>query len=525
MILEKCPTTKIANDYINRRIIKEIPELDLSKHDKFLSLKSYIFNKPQVFYMQKAYKFYLAFLNNLKKENKIELVGFLVENEKGFDQCLKNLNEINNIDIHDCILPDDNIELIRIIDNKIHFNYLRLIEGTLYKLILLVATFYRIKRGKSTTGLKLYNCIEELSESEFSFINDHYSNTIRNGIAHNGVTYKEGSIIYKGQKGKPIELSTESIIKYFDKMVDTCNGLALGLKVFIIQNREFFVDNSIRIPNQFLIDEIKAQANAPRWEVVDCLENTILNNKKQLNIYTNNSLLGMDEVNYFAFRTAVIAEYYASGYDRYFFSLKSKYSLPGWAAFNGLILKNGRLKSKEIPVGYENVLEDKLLYFKPRINIPKRIRKLIDFKVIVQNSFKYQFKDIKEENFGARIKLELRDAKPFYRDFNLINNDPSIVLSGGDTEKQIEFIRKKTKKIIRFTKRKSRPFLKYWIHRLFPTRYIRVTVYDHNMRKRQLRGSGLTKNLICSISVNKSKKIENIVLHPYRAFTPCPTSN
>ena len=106
----------------------------------------------------------------------------------------------------------------------------------------------------------------------------------------------------------------------FDDLLDICNGFSLALKIFIITNRDFFQNHNLKIPKHFLLQELKAQANAPNWEIVDCLENEVMG-RKQLNIFTKNALLEYQEVNYYAFRTAVLAEYFSSGFDRYFFLL------------------------------------------------------------------------------------------------------------------------------------------------------------------------------------------------------------
>lgn len=66
------------------------------------------------------------------------------------------------------------------------------------------------------------------------------------------------------------------------------------------------------------------------------------------------------------------------------------------------------------------------------------------------------------------------------------------------------------KKIVSYSIKKSKKRLKYRIFRFLPISYIRITIYEKDLRKRQLRSSGLIVNLVCSITVNNSKKIKNI---------------
>ena len=407
MVLEECPTTKTVNRFWNEKILENFPVLLNASDAKFLSLKEYITDRPQKFYNKQVYKDYLNFVTKFKNENPKNLSEILHASEYELNIAIKSLNDINEEKNHDVFVPDNNIETIQFIENNIHFNYLKLIEAVYHKFILLIAIENRVQRNKPTEGLDIFNCVEEIQKTDFQYITECYNNTIRNGIAHGGITYKESDTVYKGKKGKAYEITTKEIIRKFDDLLDICNGLALALKVFIIINRDFFQSNNLLIPKQFLIQELKAQSNAPRWKVVDCLENVIMDNKKQLNIFTENSLLGLEEVNYYAFRTAVIAEYFASGYDRYFFSLKSKYSLPGWAGFDGAILKRERKKNTDDLTGYTGVLEDNLLFFIPKIKIPKFVRKIINISLIAKSNFWIDYHANTNHRFKRNYEIEL----------------------------------------------------------------------------------------------------------------------
>lgn len=510
MVLEECPTTRTVNEYWKEKILENFPILTSAVDTKFLSLKEYITERPQKFYNKQTYQDFLTFLTDIKIQNPNWLVDIYKVSEHDLNIALKSLNEINEKKIHDNFVPDNNIEVIRFIENHIHFNYLKLIEAIYHKFIRFVALNCRLQRSKPIDGLDIFNCIEEVQSTEFEHTTFFYNHTIRNGIAHGGITFKESDTIYKGKKGKPYEIRTKDIIRMFDDLLDVCNGFALALKVFMILNKDFFHIKNLITPKQFLIQELKAQSNAPKWKVVDCLENVIMGGKKQLNIFTENSLLDLEEVNYYAFRTAVIAEYFASGYDRYFFSLKSTYSLPGWAGYDGKILKRERQNNNNDLNGYKGVLEENLLYFKPKIQLPKFIRKVINLSIIAKSNFLIDYHKSTNYIFKKNYNLELRETKPFRRKFSIIINDPSLYITAEYTEQIISIIRKDYKKIVRYAIRKSKKELNSKFLRILPTIYIRVTIYDTDLRKRKLRGSGLIDSLVCSITVNKSKRIKNI---------------
>lgn len=507
MVLEDCPTTKTINNYWNEKILYSFPVLKDAPDSKYLSLKEYIHERPQKFYSLKAFEEYLSFIDSSPVKNSAWFKKLYLEIEHDLNIAIKSLNDVNSIDIHDIFTPDNDIENIRFIDNHIHFNYLKLIEAVYHKFLLFIAYNQRLQRNKPTDGLDIYNCIEEVKTSKFAFLTDCYDNTIRNGIAHGGITYKDFDTVYKDKKGKLVQIRTKEIITIFDNLLDICNGLSLAFKIFIILNREYFQINNLGIPKQFLIQELKAQANAPKWEVIDCLENEIVNGRKQFNIFTKNQLIEHQEVNYYAFRTAVLAEYFARGFDRYFFSLESKYSLPGWAAYDGTILKRERLRNSNDLEGYQGVLEDNMLFFISRIKLPRSIKKIVRFLRLAKTIMPLEYD--KNTNYIFKRKYELRETKPFRRGVSIIINDPSVCILPEFSDNIIDLVRNDFKKITKYAIRESKKKLGFW-NRFLRTKYIRVTLYDTDLRKRKLRGSGLIDSLVCSITINRSKKIKNI---------------
>jgi hypothetical protein len=507
MVLENCPTTRHVNEYWEKEIKKKFPALEGDGKKYILSIKDYITLRPQKLFNENVYHRYLNFLNTyITKES--EFIVAYKEIEHDINIALKTLYEVNNHDYHEKLVPTDSIQVLSFIEKNIHYNYLNLTESVFHKFIKLIAIQERQKRSKPISGLDIYNCVEELAKSDFNFITSGYNNTMRNGIAHGWIVYKEREIKYKGKRGSPVEFETSKVIRMFDEMLDVCNGLCLALEVFYILNKEKFSHLDLSIPKQLLIQELRAQTNAPRWQVIDCLESEIIGDKKQLNVFTKNSLRALDEVNYYTFRTAVFAEYFAPGYDRYFFSLDSKFSFNGFGGYDGKILRTQRLKGNDDLVGYTGVLEGNLLYFKPNFELPRWLRKINTLASIFKSMYKITIHE--HTNYYFKKRYEIRDVKAHTRNFKIIINDPSIHILLEEPEEIINFIRTKQKKLINQTIRKSKATLKKPFVYFMGTEYIRITLYDRDMRQRQFRGSGLIESLICSIEVNKSRKIKTI---------------
>lgn len=508
MVLSDCPLTKELNNYWNRKLHIHFPILAKTPDVMCLSLKEYLTDIPQKLYDIRIYKDYYSFLISLKTQSPNILIDFFKEYTHDLNITIKTLNTINLLDIHDCkIVQRNQIDTIQYIENNIHYNYQQLTESVFHKFILLIAINERISRNKPTDGLDIYNCIEELKSSSFDFITDCYNNVVRNGIAHGDFSYTCQGIVYKGKKGAPYTTSEKEIISLFDRMIDCCNGFALAFKLFLITNQDFVNNNHFPLPKSFLIQELKSQVNAPRWEVVDCLESYTIDNKKQLNIFTKNSLFDIVSANYFAFRTVVFAEYFAPKYDRYFVSLESKHSLPGWAAYSGEILRNGRkINSLE---GYQNVLENGMLFFVPSIKFPKFIISILNFYTIIKNNWRFIFLPSKQN--VIKSDFIIRDTVIHRRNTYLIINDARVYISS-DYSDEIEYtIRKKYKDIVKYTiKQSKKEFNKFSFNQLLQVKSLRVFLYESDMRKRNYQSVGLKDNLICTISINKSRKIKEI---------------
>lgn len=505
MILEDCILTKDSNKYWNLLIAERFPILLESDNIKYLSLKDYITEIPHKFYNHKLYEEYYSFLASLSQNTSKLLSDFFIYEAHRLNIAFETLNKINKQPIHDKIINiSDELEVIRFIENEIHYNYLQLIECVFYPFILLIAKHHRSQRGKSFDGLDVYNCTEELNATTFNYLKDCYNNTIRNGIAHGDFTYTSRGITYKGKKGVAYSIYREEIILLFDEMVDYCNAMALAIRCFLITHHDYCHNNGLKSPKSILIHELKAQANTPQWEVIDCLESSTINDMKQLSIFGYSKLLNLESVNYYALRTAILAEYFAPGYDRYFISFQSKYSnLPGWGAYLGNILKEGRIKNSL--EAYQGVLDGNLLFFIPKWNLPKFIIKAYPIGLLFKENRKL-WKCKQQQKFVVRETNIHRKPQQY-----LCINDARVYLSTEDIEDVKSFIYSKYQEIIssviKFSKKN---FGRFSLNKLLPVRYIRICVYDSDMRLRQYHKTGLKDSLICTVGINTTKRIKNI---------------
>ncbi|MDY6970436.1 MAG: hypothetical protein SVR08_17545, partial [Spirochaetota bacterium] len=345
-----------------RRAILHNNFSSLSKcnHDNYLSIYKYLEDTPEKFYSKEAYSTYNAFLNQCSKTPLIELLN---ENQNEINKSLHLLEEINRYQWHDDIIDNDEYGLLRFCDITLNPTYLKIVEGVFYPLIYIPAFFSRISRGKPTEGLDIYNSVEEIKKSSFSNLCDFYNHTIRNGIAHGGAIYKQNEIIYKGKKGSPETVSVRNLIELIDNFLDLCNGIALSIKEYFLTS----LDDALKIPHQIMVEELQAQTEAPWWHIEGCLISEI-NIKPQLMIYAIPNTKDYFKVQYSAYLTGVLSEQLAPFFDRYFISIRSPKSMPGWAAFDGQKLRKIREKCPTSFNDYEGVCD--LVFYVPKGKLP-----------------------------------------------------------------------------------------------------------------------------------------------------------
>ncbi len=505
MVLEDCIVTKESNHYWTQLIAERFPVLQNSSNMKYLSLKEYLTEIPHKFYNQRLFEEYYSFLNSLSNNTSKSLSELFNTEAHKLNIAFETLNEINKLPIHDKVINiSKELEVIRFIENDIHYNYLQLIECTFYPFILFIAKHNRKQRNKSFDGLDVYNCIEELHSTSFEYLKNCYNNTIRNGIAHGDFTYTSTGITYKGKKGEPYSTYREEVILLFDDMVDYCNAMALAIKCFMITHHDYCHNNGFKSPKSNLIHELKAQANTPQWKVIDCLESSTINNMKQLSIFAYNKLFNLEGVNYYALRTAIIAEYFAPGYDRYFISFQSKHSnLSGWGGYLGDILKTGRNKGSLD--AYKGVIDGNLLFFIPKFNLPKFIIKLYTIQLLFKENLNL-LKCKKQHKFIIR-ETNIHRKPHLY----LCINDARVYLNAKDINDIKSSIYSKYQEIINSVIKSSKKnFRRFSLNKILPVRYIRICIYDSDMRLRRFHKTGLNNSLICTIGINSTKRIRDI---------------
>lgn len=496
------PLTRAQNASDRQGLINLFPVLSDAHDDQFLALRPYLVNRPQKFFSQDAFRSLLSWLQHRHAADPRGLRQYLNENVGAISSSLLFLKEINAQPLHDDVIKaSDDYETLRFIDRYLHPTYLRLTEGVLTPIARLPAHFSRLDRSAPTDGLDIYNIDEELKQAPIGVITAPYDNTVRNGIGHGGITYLQQSIRYQGKRGGPESKSIFEVIRLFDDMVDTCNGLAAALKTFFILHR----DDGYELPQELLLQELHEETKTPWWRVEGCIQSEIAN-KPQLLIYVRPSTRMYGKVFYSTIQTGIFAEYFAPGFDRYFLSLRSPQGWVGWAGFDGKKMRELRQAGASDLEEYKGIVEGDLVFYSPA-KVPDAFGK-IDSLI---KSFKTTLPP-GVENLRKQLgipKIAPRHVEKVHRNAwgSVLNG--SVIVEDCNPEKTAMVIRKYKKRIIRKALKSARQ--KTGWQRLasqLPLGYARIAVFSKDYRQRRLASFGLDKDLICTIELQRIGRIQ-----------------
>ena len=485
-----------------KELLSVFPMLHATEDTQFISLWKYLETRPQRFFSTDTFQMFLDKLIELDREHKDALFQLLDEHNAQINNAYRHVNEICAFDWHDeQVRSRDNYGRLVFIDQDLHSAYLRLAEAVFRPLLRIVAHFSRLDRGKSVEDLDLYQIVQELESTNFRSVLSPYDHLMRNGIAHGGVIYSADSVIYEDKKGNRQELDNYRIIRKFDDLLDVCNGLLLAFSIFIFTRK----DDRYRLPVNLLIEELRAETKTPYWEVDGCLPSTQINGT-QLIIYARINTMDERKVNFSLFQTAIMVEKIAPGYDRYFFSLRSEKHLPGFAAFDGGRLAEHRVKNSQLDQ-YGDVLEDNLLFFVPKLHLPRILKKVETLWLSYKIHKPSIASDIRQQL--GWINVDVRNTEIHRNAWGVVlNADVVIAREVGIVDQRL--IKRSCRRVVKKALKEARGKLSFLnVCRYLPLGFCRISVYQRDYRARRLSGFGLGTDLICTVQVQRIRRIKS----------------
>jgi hypothetical protein len=412
------------------------------------------------------------------------------------------LEEVNALDWHDHMNEKGDYELIRFIDQQIHPTYLRLIEGVLGPLLRPVAYFSRIDRNRGTEGLDVWAVIQEVSRTALSEMARSYKHIVRNGIAHGGITFLQNEIRYHDKRGNEEKYGDTEIIRICDDLLDHCNGMALAYKVFFLTH----YNSGYNLPSQLSLEELREETKAPWWNIEGSAHSEITG-QKQLIIYSRANTRDYGKVQYSAFQSGVLAELFSPGYDRYFFSIRSDLALPGWAGFDGVKLSELRRKGNAQIIDYRGVLENDLVFYVPRIKLPRFLARLHTISQVFRLKWPLAAADFRKQL--GRPTIFARNAAVHRNGWGCVLNG-AVVVSGCDVTLDQDMIRKSCRRIVQTALRHARRKGGYTrVARYLPIGFARISVFRKDYRRSRLNNFGIEQDLVGTVQLQRIRRIRS----------------
>ncbi|MBN1460588.1 MAG: hypothetical protein JXA57_13725 [Armatimonadetes bacterium] len=498
-----CPLTRLRDAADRASLTALFPDISGSASPYFLALRPHLEQCPTRFFDRAAHQLMLDWLKRRYSAQPNELAQYLATATAHLGRAMRFLRQINAENWHDLQLPlGDDTEMLRFIDTHVHPGYLRLVEGILAPLVHPMAYFERIDRNKGLDGLDVYNLVQDLSTTTMAPCVTAYHHIVRNGIAHSGIAYAPGEIRYHDRKGGEATLSPQEVVRLCDDMLDICNGLASALKVFLLVRR----DTQCRLPLELLVEELIEETRTPWWRIEGCLESRTIDGT-QLIVYARPNTRDYPKVQVASVQSAVLAEFLAPGYGRYFISLRTPKALAGWAAFSGRELRRIRESSVFDLARIASAMEPPGVFYVPRPGIPRLLGRIETLLLSIRLHWPLAARQIPGNLSIPRIVC--RYAQMHRNGWGYVLNG-AVFIEGLTAMAAAETIRANKRRIVRNAAKQARA-AQSWLSlvRYLCLGYARISVFSRDHRTRRLSDSGLAPELVCTVQIQRIRRIRS----------------
>lgn len=503
--LEKHPVFEKIYEQRRQAVLKHLCSFLSSNGQYNLSFWPYIDNYPIQFYSQEVAKLSFESLNKMLASDKGRVLEIFRETLPEFELAFRVLNEVNLEKGHDELIPSAYEEKIGFIDQFINYNYLRLVEGVLSKFLRPFAIHLRLSRQAHTEGMDIYQIVEELKKSHLLPLVAGYDHIIRNGIGHSHVTYRNQDIIYKDKKGSSQTIAGTKMISLFDDLLDICNGLALTFHAFLLSNRDFFEAEGLTLPKSLMFKIAAEELNSTFWQTSLVMDSITYDNRTQLMVSLQNELISDISVRFYVFRTFYHIQKILPGFDRYFLSLRSKYSKieTGWSVLNGNQYRHFLENKKTPEEAIAESIEDKTIFFIKKFPFSTLFAKLHARWLAYSINWRIFRQELLRRKRGFSLNFRVIS---FHRNRWGMTFKAALVLDSDRGAK--DCMAQHYYEILKLTRkhiRKQIPFYSFW--KYLPVSLFMVDIFSRNFRKRTLENSGLIPEFIGRLLIKKGQGI------------------
>jgi hypothetical protein len=485
-----------------KRLRARFPDLNSAPGPYYLSLRRYLDSRPERFFDRNAFQLTRDWLWSRDSSDHGGLHAYLSAQDSKLSLALLYLREINSQTWHDKPLSKgDEFDFIRLIERHIHPSYLRLVEGVFAPLLRIVAYFSRLDRKKGTDGLNIYSLVEECRRGPMKSLVVSYQHTMRNGIAHGGITYLQNEIRYQDSSGHAVTLATRTVVQIFDDLLDTCNGVVAALRLFFAVHREA----GFMVPRDLMIEELQEETRTPWWSIEGCVTGEI-GPRSQLTVFARPDTRDYPKVQWSTIQSGLLAEYFAPGFDRYFFSLESPKAWRGWASFDGNKLRIARDAGSARLEDYCNSLESGLVFYVPQpVGLPRVLGRIDTLITSIRMQWPLALEDLRKQ---LELPMILsRNSRAHRNSWGSVVNGV-VVLQNLSPEEMVTTVRRHRRRILSAAVSHARKGLFRAPAAYLPIAFGQVAVFRRDYRRRRLSNFGLGSDLVCTVRLQRLARIK-----------------
>jgi len=477
------------------RAIVVFPELANCGHELFAFMSVYADRPPWSTFDSGAQQQFLLFLRTLAKDRPTYLTQFLRDEHGALEIAFRTLETINRTYPHDRNWSElRDVHLLRTIHDEVHPMYLQLCEAVLKWLLTIVAVPRREKRGDPTENLSPGNLVKEARDAGIHAL-DCFDSKMRNAIAHGGVALGIDRIEYinryRGKTSSRVNTPNETL-SMVEALLDVCNGLAAGLRMFVLLDRALLFSEKTDLPPALVFPEVETQLATSDWHVDDYLELRYGDGSRELNLFARTTYLDDLKTQLSVIRTASLAAALMPRFDRYYVRLSRRGVTAGWGLFDGAKVRELLKKGIDHGPAYLAATQPPGFIVFPalgRFRVPARLRIFGSIAEVIRTGW------------AARQKakaIEVREVEIVgKRTYSVVT--AHVVLHERDLEKAVGLTLTNLRSILLAVREARRLRDASWWDRHIPVGYLQVYVFLEDRRRRELANGAWTANHLCRL--------------------------
>ncbi len=454
----------------------------------------------------------LRFLRQEGRKADNVLSAFMTDHQREVEWAFRSLQEVNSLEMHDDLWPGfDDVQQMAILDRYVHPTYLKLVEAVLVVYLLPLAMRQRKGRAKSVADIPASQCVEECSRTALQPQLSCYDRVVRNSIAHGKVSYAKSDVTYQDKK-QSRSMQPREMMRMFDDLLDLCNGIALSYHVFFLLHGTG--KTGIRMPLSVMLQELRAQTEAPSWAIEGALEYELPNGVKQLNLSATTRFLEKRKLIYMALLTDTLAEELMPGFDYYSLSFRRGNEIAGWARLKGSELRALRQRGNASLAEIGPAITDAgLMVFPPKMKRWLAVPRVLGFVGSIVEAMRLSVREARRTRWTIGEHRILPRTGKIHRQALYAVIEARLVLVSPSLEDAIAFVRDNitTLAVIgSLHARKSAGLLAAGTK--LPLGYGTFHVFLSDFRRRRLESYGLEDQHLCRIIIKRFGRIRIVPL-------------